>query len=82
MVTSNAGYATRRQGRFTRSGAVRLLLQGTFTPSVQAHAGRTPGSPHGRCTIKPRSAGDFYVRTHEEVSGAKQSSQKTLRCFL
>jgi hypothetical protein len=25
MVTSNAGYATRRQGRFTRSGALRPL---------------------------------------------------------
>ena len=23
-----------------------------------------PGSPHGRCAIKPRSAGDFYVGHH------------------
>ena len=23
-----------------------------------------PGSPHGRCEIKPRSAGDLYVGPH------------------
>ncbi len=26
--------------------------------------GPQPGSPHGRCAIKPRSAGDFYVGAH------------------
>ena len=25
-----------------------------------------PGSPHGRCAIKPRSAGDFYVSAHKQ----------------
>ncbi len=27
-----------------------------------------PGSPHGRCAIKPRSAGDFYVGARKPMS--------------
>jgi len=31
-----------------------------------------PGSPHGRCAIKPRSAGDFYVRRRIQPSTLAQ----------
>ena len=30
-----------------------------------------PGSPHGRCAIKPRSAGDFYVSFNCLVSSCQ-----------
>ncbi|MDP2785099.1 MAG: AP2 domain-containing protein [Sulfurimicrobium sp.] len=36
--------------------------------STVGRNGAQPGSPHGRCAIKPRSAGDFYVRPYFKVT--------------
>ena len=49
--------------RLIKSGSVKLVAYLLENEIFSGGADAQPGSPHGRCAIEPRSAGDFYVRT-------------------
>ena len=63
MVTSNAGYATRRQGRFTRSGALRPLRRARLARCRRFGPSPCPAHYGGRWATMPSA--DFCPVTPE-----------------